>query len=456
MIPKKVHMVGIGGAGMAAIAKVLLEMGCQVSGSDLASTDVTKGLAALGAQVAEGHCSENVKGDTDVCVVSTAIKPDNPEVLAARAAGIPVWHRSQMLAEIMNSRVGIAVAGAHGKTTITSMLAWVLHWAGQQPTFLIGGEVAGLGGARYGVGRAVVAEADESDRSFLRYTPHYAIVTSIEADHLEHYEGSFSLLVDTFAQFLGNIVPGGVAVLCSEDQHLRKIGPFVQQRIIWYGATPDCAYQCRNVRSEGYSTVFDVWEHGRLLGEFRLAIPGRHNVLNSLSVIAVCRELGLAPAEIAPHLATFKGARRRFEVIAEKRGILIVDDYAHHPSEIRATIQAAKTGWPDRRVVAVFQPHRYTRTHYLLDDFAKCFGAADHLVLTEVYAPPPDEPIPGASGSRLAELTRQSLPELPVDFVPARAALAPHLAKLCGPGDIVLTMGAGDIWRTTRELSDLL
>jgi UDP-N-acetylmuramate--alanine ligase len=300
-----------------------------------------------------------------------------------------------------------------------------------------------------------VAEADESDRSFLRYHPQFAVVTNVEADHLEHYEGSFELLVATFGQFLSQIKPNGVAVLCKDDPHLRAIGPTLASRVVWYGTDPTSDYHYTNARPDGFSTVYNVIERGHSLGEFRLAIPGKHNVLNSLSVIAIGRELGLTPEQLYPHLATFKGARRRFEVVAELNGVLVVDDYAHHPSEIQATLKAVRTGWPERRLVAVFQPHRYTRTHYLMDQFAGSFGDADHVVLTEVYSPPPDEPIPGASGARLAELTRLAAPGTPVDFVPEREAVAAHLAEICRSGDIVITMGAGDIWRTGRELARL-
>ncbi|HHT27881.1 MAG TPA: UDP-N-acetylmuramate--L-alanine ligase [Firmicutes bacterium] len=448
-------MVGIGGAGMAAIAHILLEMGVKVSGSDLQENSATQQLAAAGAKVYIGHKAEQI-GTAEVVVVSTAIAPDNPEVLSAQAAGIAVWHRSQMLAEIMNRRYGIAVAGAHGKTTTTSLLAWVLHHAGRNPTFLIGGEVVGLGGAQYGTGQEVVAEADESDRSFLRYQPAVAVVTGIEADHLEHYHGDFNYLVDTFAQFLKNIKPQGTAVLYRGDPHLRRIGDALERRVIWYGDAEESEYVYSNVRSQGFNTHFTVLERGQALADFSLSIPGRHNILNALAVIAVCRGLGMDSREIQPHLATFKGARRRFEVIADVDGVLIVDDYAHHPSEVSAAIAGARAGWPKRRVIAVFQPHRYTRTHFLMDDFARCFAAAHHVVLTDVYSPPPDEYIQGATGERLAELTRKYSHHLPVDYIPARQDIAAHLKEICQPGDIVLTMGAGDIWRTSRELAGLL
>lgn len=448
-------MVGIGGAGMAAIAHILLEMGVHVSGSDLQESAVTRQLVADGAQVYIGHRAEQI-GAAEVVVVSTAITPDNPEVLAAQSVGISIRHRSQMLAEIMEMRYGIAIAGAHGKTTTTSMLAWVLHHAGRKPTYVIGGEVSGLGGAHYGTGPEVVAEADESDRSFLRYHPDLAVVTSIEPDHLEYYHGDFSYLIDTFAQFLSNISPQGIAVLCRDDQNVYQIGKQLDRQVIWYGATEGSHYLYRHVRAEGFRTVFEVIEQSQVLGEFSLSIPGQHNILNSLAVIAICRALGMEVAAIQPHLASFKGARRRFEVIADVGEVLIIDDYAHHPSEIRATIAGARKGWPNRRVIAVFQPHRYTRTHYLMDDFARCFSDAHHVVLTAVYSPPPDEYIPGAAGEELAVLTQQQSPHVKVDYVPIRQDVAAHVKQLCLPGDIILTMGAGDIWHTSRELASLL
>ncbi len=453
---KHVHMVGIGGAGMSAIAKVLLERGFSVSGSDLMASDTTTDLAASGAQVFIGHDAAQVAG-ADIVVVSTAIPPGNPEVDAARAAGVPVWHRSEMLAEILNAKHGVAVAGSHGKTTITSMLAWVLQRSGRQPTFMIGGYLPGLGGAHYGAGPVVVAEADESDKSFLRYRPRIAVVTSIEADHLEYYEGRFDKIVETFRQFLANVVvPQGLAVLCGDDPHLKAIGPELGCRVVWYGREADGDYRADDIQPAGMSMTYRVVERGVDLGRFRLIIPGEHNVMNSLAVIAVCRDLGLAAEEIARELAGFPGARRRFEIVGTARDVIVVDDYAHHPAKIKATIQAARAGWPAARLIVVFQPQRYTRTHFLLDEFAASFAGADLAVLTDIYSPPPDTPIPGVSGERLAALAREKTPQLPVEYIAERSMVAPYLARQVRPGDIVLTMGAGDIWRTARELAELL
>jgi len=437
---------------MAAIAKVLLAMGTVVSGSDLAAGEATKELEQCGARVYIGHRAEQI-GPAEVVVVSTAIGPDNPEVLAARAAGIPVLHRSEMLAEIMHAKKGLAVAGAHGKTTITSMLAFVLHHCGLDPTFVIGGVVPGLGGARYGRGELVIAEADESDRSFLRYRPHIAVVSSIESDHLEHYDGTFAKMVEAFGQFLHNVpVEGGLAILNAGDPHLQVIGRELACRVIWYGRPAHADYRALEIEAHDHRTSFLVSERGHLLGRFSLCIPGEHNVENALTVVAVARELGLEMDELAVHLAAFPGAKRRFEILADGE-VLVVDDYAHHPSEIKATIAAARKGYPGRRLVAVFQPHRYTRTHFLFTELAGSFSAADLVVLTEVYAPPPDQWIPGAEGAALAAAAGRESGR-PVHFVPERAELPGFLWRMLKPGDVVLFMGAGDITLAAKELAE--
>jgi UDP-N-acetylmuramate--alanine ligase len=455
-VHRHVHMVGIGGIGMAAIAHVLLEMGVTVSGSDQAASEVTSKLAQSGATVYIGHRQQQVTG-ASVVVVSTAIPPNNVEVQAAKAAGIPVWHRSQMLAEILNVKYGIAIAGAHGKTTITSMLSWVLYQCGMEPTFVIGGTLPGLGGAHYGTGPMVVAEADESDRSFLCYRPRVAVVSSIEADHLEYYDGQFSRLVETFQQFLSNVVvPDGLAILCADDKNLVDIGEKLSCQVTWYGRHETADYRVLQIKTNGKGTCFQVSERGELLGEFTLAIPGEHNVMNALAVIAICRHLGLHVAGIAAALASFPGAKRRFQIIYEHNNITVVDDYAHHPSEIKATIKAARRGWPNSRLIAVFQPQRYTRTHFLMNDFARAFGETDLVVLTQIYSPPPEEPIPGVSGERLAQLVQMNEPNLPVRYIAERSELAPYLYGEVRPGDIVLIMGAGDIWRTSQELAEKL
>jgi len=450
---KRVHFVGIGGAGMSALARVLLSQGVVVSGSDIHDGPILEQLRALGARVFVGHAAHHVDG-ADELIVSSAITAENPEVLAAKECGIPIRHRSELLADLLNQRDGITVAGAHGKTTVTSMIAWTLERLGESPTFLIGGELPGLGSAKCGDGPLVVAEADESDRTFLRYRPRIAVVTSIEPDHLESYNHDFEELKRGYGQHLENVKPGGWAVLCADDPAVREVaerylGP--ERRRVWYGLSEGAFYQAYDLNSRGFQTTFRVRRGGTEFGAYALSVPGRHNVLNALACVAVCDCLGLDKAQVAEELAAFRGAKRRFEVVAEENGILIIDDYAHHPSEIRATLEAAKKGW-NRRVVAVFQPHRYTRTSQLMDEFARAFESADRLILTEVYSPPPDKPIPGVSGRRLAELTREYLGER-VEFIPRLEDVVARLCSLCRDGDIVITMGAGDVWRAAHAFA---
>lgn len=450
---RRVHFVGIGGAGMSALAKVLLAQGVAVSGSDIAESPVLEELRARGAHVFVGHDARHVDGASEV-VVSSAITADNPEVETARARGIPVRHRSELLAELLNQKEGITVAGAHGKTTVTSMIAWTLHRLGQDPTFLIGGELPGLGGAGFGEGPLMVAEADESDRTFLRYRPKIAVVTSVEPDHLESYGHSFEALKEAFLDHLRRVKPGGWAVLCADDPGLREVAGALGRddiALVWYGLDEDAYFRAGDIDLRGFQSRFRVRRGGRDLGEYTLSVPGRHNVQNALACIATLDCLGLPLEPVRDALSAFRGARRRFEVVAEENGILVIDDYAHHPSEIRATLQAAKRGW-NRRVVAVFQPHRYTRTSQLMEDFARAFEAADRVVLTEVYSPPPDRPIPGVSGRRLAELAREHLGDK-VEYVPDVESVVDRLCAICQEGDIVVTMGAGDIWRAARAFA---
>ncbi len=450
---RRVHFVGIGGAGMSALARVLLAQGIGVSGSDLHDGPVLEALRELGARVYVGHHPDHLRGATEV-VLSSAIAPDNPEFQAAKALGLPVRHRSELLAELLNQRDGITVAGAHGKTTVTSMIAWVLERTGERPTFLIGGELPGIGGAKYGSSRLLVAEADESDRSFLRYRPQIAVVTSIEPDHLENYNGSFAELKKSYAQHLDNLKPGGWGVVCADDASVREVvqgldGP--RRRFVWYGLEAGAFFRGVEIKTQGFRTSFRVLRGAEPFGEYLLGVPGRHNVQNALACIAVCDCLGIERGKVAAELTTFRGAKRRFEVISEENGILIIDDYAHHPTEIRATLQAAKNGW-NRRIIAVFQPHRYSRTSQLMNEFARSFDAADRLILTEVYAPPPEKPIPGVSGKRLAELARERLGDR-VEYVPRLEDVVDRLCALAQEGDIVVTMGAGDVWRAAHAFA---
>lgn len=444
-----IHLVGIGGTGMGPLAKIFIEMGCKVSGSDLQQSETTDYLQKLGALIHFGHCSSNLNGATSL-VYSSAIPMDNPEVLAARERGIPVLHRSEMLAAILNEKHGIAVGGAHGKTTITSMISWIMDQAGLDPTVLIGARFSPFGpGAKFGEGKFVVAEADESDRSFLRYHSAISVVTSIEADHLENYNGAFQELIDGYQQFLENRKPGGIAVLGIDDKIVKQIYPRIPNAIS-FGFDPEATFRGEVVSINEGSISFNTYHNGQFFGNFQLNVPGRHNVANALAAIAVCHTAGLTPEQIRAPLAEFKGAQRRFQVLGEEQGVMIVDDYAHHPTEIAATLKAIREGW-QRRVVAVFQPHRYSRTHFLMEEFARAFQDTDVLVLTDIYAPPPEKPIPGVSSQVLADKIR-SHGRAQVELVPNRDDVVDFLVDFVKPNDLVITMGAGSIWRSAHEL----
>ncbi len=449
---QQIHFIGIGGTGMGPLAKVYLEMGWDVSGSDLQPSETTQYLTELGAQVYFGHEASNINGAQRV-VYSTAIPQDNPEVLAAKTRNLEVYHRSEMWAQLLNERRGIAVGGAHGKTTTTSMIAWVMEESGYDPVVLIGARFAPFGpGAKFGNGQYAVAEADESDRSFLRYYPEMAIVTGIEADHLENYNGAFQELIDTYQDFLRNIKPSGKAVLCIDDTEVRKIAANYQN-MISYGFSDDANWRAEIIDIQANQSTFDVLHDGKLYGRFQLGVPGRHNITNALAAIAVCYWSGLTVQQIKEPLASFTGAQRRFQILGEKQNIIVVDDYAHHPTEIAATLGATKEGWK-RRVIAVFQPQRYSRTKFLFDEFARVFSDADIVVLTDIYSPPPEQPINGINSEILAQRIREQ--GKIVHYVANREDVAPFVHKLALPNDFVITMGAGPIWKSARELFDLL
>ncbi|MDI6870275.1 MAG: UDP-N-acetylmuramate--L-alanine ligase [Bacillota bacterium] len=444
-------MIGIGGSGMSPIAKVLLEMGHRVSGSDLKGSSTTLNLEAMGARISLGHRPENVEG-ADLVVVSTAIAEGNPELVAARERGLPVVHRSDMLAALMNERYGIAVAGAHGKTTVTSMIALVLERAGLDPTVVIGGELNDIGGsAKYGRGSYLVAEADESDRSFLRYRPRIAVVTTIEADHLEYYDGTLAKLVATFEEFLRNLPPDGLAVLGVDDQRVSGLRERLPRRTATYALQAEADYTADHLSLADRGSTFEVYHRRTCLGSLSLVVPGRHNVANALATLAVAAEVGIPFEAVREHLASFHGAKRRFQFIGEEGGVTVVDDYAHHPTEIKATLRAAREGWPGRRIVAVFQPHRYTRTHFLMEEFSKAFGYADAVVLAGIYSPPPEKPIPGVTAERLARLIEANEGR-PVALIEDNRDIINYLARTVQAGDMVITMGAGDIWMVAEEL----
>ncbi len=452
---RHVHFVGIGGAGMSGIAEVLHNLGYQVSGSDLRENAVTRRLAAMGVRVAIGHAEENIAG-CDAVVVSTAIDQDNPQLVAARNSRIPVVPRAEMLAELMRFRYSIGVAGTHGKTTATSLIASLLAEGGLDPTFVIGGLLnSAASHAQLGAGHYLVAEADESDASFLYLQPSMAVVTNIDADHLSTYEGDFERLRQTFIEFLHHLPFYGLAVLCLDDPQVEGILTEVTRPVITYGTHPGADVRASDVRQTGAQTHFNVHrpDHEGVL-PITLNMPGRHNVLNALAAIAVATELGVPDAAIQQALAGFQGIGRRFQIAGEittaAGQVLMIDDYGHHPRELEPTLAAVRAGWPGRRLVVVFQPHRYTRTRDLFDDFVQVLSEVDVLVLCEVYAAG-EAPIAGADGRALARGIRARGQVDPV-FVEELDALPVVLNDLLQDGDVLLTLGAGDIGSAAQRL----
>jgi UDP-N-acetylmuramate--alanine ligase len=451
---RRVHFVGIGGIGMSGIAEVLLTLGYTVSGSDVVESDGTRRLERLGARIFAGaHDAENVDESVDVLVISSAVTFSNPEVVRARELKVPVIPRAEMLAELMRMKHGIAIAGTHGKTTTTSLVGTVLREAGRDPTVVVGGKLRALGtNARLGQGEYLVAEADESDGSFLFLSPIIAVVTNIDPEHLDHF-GDMEQVRAAYLKFMHRVPFYGLAVLCIDNVNVRALLPHVNKRFVTYGTAPDADWQARELRVEGLETAFEVWRAGERLGRVRLHMPGRHHALNALAAIVVADDLGI-PWRLAAHaLEEFGGIHRRFEVRGEERGILVVDDYGHHPEEIRATLRAAREGF-GRRLVVAFQPHRFSRTRDLFDDFLGAFDDADLLVLTEIY-PAGERPVPGVTGEALFQaLERRG--HLDVRFVRSRERLADVLLAAVCSGDLVLLLGAGDIYRTADELLALL
>jgi len=445
---QKVHFVGIGGSGMNGIAEVLINQGHRVSGSDLKETAVTRRLQSLGAQVFLGHSEANVR-DVDVVVISSAVSRDNPEVRSAESQLIPVIRRAEMLAELMRMKYGIAVAGAHGKTTTTSMIATVLGYGGIDPTIVIGGRLNSIGSnARLGQSDFLVAEADESDGSFLQLSPTIAVVTNIDAEHLDFY-GSLEKIESTFLEFINKIPFYGLSILCVDDPNVQGLIPGVKKRFFTYGTSAQVDLQASHIRQAGFESVFDVTLRGKSIGEFELCAPGLHNVLNGLAAVAVGLELGLAPEVIREGLKTYSGVQRRFTLLGEVGGIRIVDDYGHHPTEIQATLAVAK-GLQAGRVVTIFQPHRYTRTRDHLEEFATAFNQTDILVLTGIYAAG-ETPIPGITAERLMQGI-QGHGHRDVTCIPEPAKIINHLLSILRPGDLVLTLGAGDVYKIGEAL----
>ncbi len=457
---RHVHFIGVGGIGMSGIAEILRTLEFDVSGSDLKANDITRRLETLGVRVDVGHRAENVE-KADVVVYSSAIAPQNPEIARARALEIPIIPRAEMLAELMRVKYNVTIAGSHGKTTTTSIVATVLRAAGLDPTVVVGGKVNALGSnARLGAGDLFVAEADESDGSFLKLTPTIAVITNIDPEHLDHY-GTHEKIKDAFVQHANKVPFYGLAVLCVDHPHVQEILPRIERRHVTYGISRQADYRAKNPRYEGLATRFDAYRRRESIGEFVVRMPGAHNVLNALSVIAVADELEVPLNVTRDAIASFHGVQRRFTVIGQpmltkgaKTGdVMIIDDYGHHPAEIEATLDAAQRGF-DRRVVVAFQPHRYTRTRDLFHDFTRAFNKADIVIVTEVY-PGGEAPIPGATGEALAHAIRAHGHHA-VTYVADKKNVAAALLEVVEPGDIVIALGAGDINASARALDAAL
>jgi UDP-N-acetylmuramate--alanine ligase len=452
---RRIHFVGIGGIGMSGIAEVLLNLGFTVSGSDLKATPVTERLSKLGARVFEGHAASNLR-DAQVVVISSAVPPDNLEVQEAQRLQIPVIPRAEMLAELMRLKFCVAVAGAHGKTTVTSMIAVMLTQAGLDPTAVIGGRLdVFASSARLGKGELMVVEADESDRSFLYLLPSIAVVTNIDREHLDHYR-DLNEIVSAFLSFANKVPFYGAVVACADAPwggRFRELFPQLRRRVVTYGLDPGADVQGSSIRLQPQGSCFEVEARGKPIGSIAIHVPGRHNVQNALAAVAVGLELDLGPEEIRRGLDCFQGVDRRFQIKGEFEGITIVDDYGHHPMEIRATLEAARLGGA-KRVIAIFQPHRYTRTLFLMDDFAHSFQAADRVYVLDIY-PASEKPIPGITSQRLVE----RMAELGFErarYAPSEQAVIQGVLEELRPGDMILTVGAGSVGRIGDTLAEAI
>ncbi|HKJ15471.1 MAG: UDP-N-acetylmuramate--L-alanine ligase [Desulfobulbaceae bacterium] len=452
---KHIHFVGIGGIGMSGIAELLLNLGYRISGSDLQESDITRRLQALGGTLHIGHDAAWING-ADVVVISSAIAADNPEVEAAVNSLIPVIPRAEMLAELMRlTKFGIAIAGSHGKTTTTSMVAWVLAEAGLDPTVVIGGKVDCLGGinAKLGEGDFLIAEADESDGSFLKLAPVLEVVTNIDLEHLDYYS-SIEQIKAVFLDFIDKIPFYGAVILCLDDPHVASILPEVKKRFLTYGLTSQANVYAKGINTSGLNTRFEVCVENVVLGEVNLPLAGVHNVFNALAAITVGLELDIPFATIAAALESFSGVQRRLQVKGEWRDITVVDDYGHHPTEIRATLSALRDAWPERRLVVLFQPHRYSRTKALAEEFYTAFHEADILLLTEIYSAS-ESPIPGVTAEALLNGIKKH-GHRHAYFEPSFSELLDKAMDILAPGDVVLSLGAGNIWQAGEKLLKML
>ena len=450
---RNIHFVGIGGIGMSGIAELLINLGFKVSGSDVADSDTVSRLRSFGARIEIGHDAKNL-GDAQVVVYSSAVAPDNPECFLAKSRGLPVIPRAEMLAEIMRMKQSIAIAGTHGKTTTTSMLATVLALANLDPTAVIGGKLDMFGSnARLGEGKLLVAEADESDRSFLKLAPIIAVVTNIEKEHMDCYL-DLSDILDTYVQFMNKVPFFGFNMVCLDNENIQQILPRLERKVITYGSHTQALYRYSEPSFDGLKSRFIAHRNGTTLGEVNLNVPGIHNCLNSLAVIGTSIELGLDFEVIKKGLEAYKGVQRRAHVRGEKCGIMVIDDYGHHPTEIKATLRAMKNGFSDRRLVVVFQPHRYTRTRDLFDDFVTSFYDASKLIITGIY-PASEKPIEGVSGESLCDSIKKH-GHRNACYVEDKDRIPERLLKELKQGDLVLFLGAGDVWRQGVKLLEMI
>ena len=446
---KRIHFIGIGGSGMSGIAEVLINQDYEVSGSDPSSNRVTDYLKSLGADIRHNHSPENVT-NKHVVVVSNAIKEDNVEVHAAKEKSIPVIPRAEMLAELMRMKYGIAIAGTHGKTTTTSLVATVLAAGELDPTVIIGGRIKNMGGhAKLGQSQYLIAEADESDGSFLKLSPSLAVITTLDEEHMDFYQ-TLHNMKSTFLQFLNKIPFYGAAILCLDDVNLQSLLPRIKKRTITYGLTSQADYTARNISVEGLKTYFTVYHQDKKLGKILLGALGRHNVCNTLAAVAVGMELNMDFPTIAKSLKNFSGVQRRFEILKKSESLIIVDDYGHHPIEIQATLSTAKEVWPERRLIVIFQPHRYTRTAHQMENFYSAFNDADQLLLLDIYSAG-EEVIEGIHSHRIAKGIKE-FGHKNVEYIGYTESVVPYLQKILKPGDVVMALGAGNIGELSHKL----
>ena len=445
---KRIHFIGIGGSGMSGIAEVLINQGYEVSGSDMAATSVTNHLEQLGAKVFFNHASENIEG-SQVVVVSSAIDTSNPEVTTAKERMIPVIPRAEMLAELMRMKYGIAIAGTHGKTTTTSLVSTVLAGGKLDPTVIIGGRLKNTGShAKLGQSKFLVAEADESDGSFMQLSPSIAVVTTLDEEHMDFYQ-TLENIKETFLKFINKIPFYGSAVLCLDDPNIQSLIPRVEKRYITYGLSSQADYTARNISIEGLKTYFNVFYHGKDLGRIRSGALGQHNVLNTLAAVAVGMELDLDFEVIANSLLQFEGVQRRFEIVKQSDELTLIDDYGHHPVEIKASLKTVKEIWPTSRLVVIFQPHRYSRTKSLMKDFWSSFNDADHLFVMDIFSAG-ESPLDKIHASAIVEGVRE-YGHKNADYIKSQNDLNKQLHRLVKPGDVLMTLGAGDVWRLGRD-----